>query len=429
MKKENILFPEKALLVGVLLPEDNWDIEISLAELEFLSVSAGAEVIAKIYQKKIAPNPAFFIGSGKIDEIKKIIADKNINLVICDFDLSPSQQQNLENNLKVKVVDRTQLILDIFAQRARTKEGKIQVELAQLLYLLPRLTGKGIILSRLGGGIGTRGPGETKLEVDRRHIRKRISNLKKELEEIKKNRNLYRKKRQQSDLKIVSLVGYTNAGKSTLMNILTKANIYTADKLFATLDPTTRLVKLKNSFSFLLTDTVGFIHKLPPHLISAFKSTLEEIKLADLLLNVVDASSNIESEKNEVVQKILQDLEINNKPQITVYNKIDLLPEKDLNFIKSAQQKENIVFISALKKQNLDLLLKKIEEKLAENLFEVNLLLPLSEQQILAQLYNTTKVLEKKFLKDKIYLKVLLNEVWKNKLNNFITSKNIKLLK
>lgn len=421
MKKENITsFTERVLLLGVLLPEDKWDIETSLTELEFLTTSAGAEAIDKVYQKRITPNPAFFIGSGKIDEIKEIIHSREINLLICDFDLSPSQQQNLENNLKIKVVDRTQLILDIFAQRARTKEGKIQVELAQLLYLLPKLTGKGIMLSRLGGGIGTRGPGETKLEVDRRHIRKRISNLKNTLEEIKKNRNLYRKKREQNNIKVVSLVGYTNAGKSTLMNILTDANLYTADKLFATLDPTTRLVKLKESFSFLLTDTVGFIHKLPTHLISSFKTTLEEIKSADLLLNIVDANSGIDSEKNEVVQQILQDLEINNKPQITVYNKIDLLPEKDLHFIKSDQAKENIVFISSLKKQNIDLLLKKIEEKLSENLFEVNLLLPINEQQILHQLHNIAKIKEKKFIKNKIYLKVLLNEVWRNKLSKFL---------
>ena len=324
--------------MGLDLPGTQWwETEDSINELSELAATAGAEVIAKLIQKRGKPDPAYYIGEGKAKELAILAITTHADLVIFDDELYPAQQRNLEKLLKTKVIDRTWLILDIFASRAQSKEGKIQVELAQLCYLLPRLVGKGTALSRLGGGIGTRGPGETKLEVDRRRIRRRISVLQKELEEIAKRRGLQRSNRKKSGLPLVSLVGYTNAGKSTLFNALTDAEVFVEDKLFATLDPTIRRCYLPSGDFMLLADTVGFIKKLPHDLVAAFRATLEEATYSDLLLHVVDASHPGKDEHCEAVQEVLRALGIGDKPVITVLNKMDLYP---------ANSKENVSDLS-----------------------------------------------------------------------------------
>jgi GTP-binding protein HflX len=318
---------EKAIAVGLELPGTQWwETEDSINELAELASTAGAEVVVKVIQRRNKPDPAYYIGKGKAEELAVLAITPHADVIIFDDELSPAQQRNLENILQRKVIDRTWLILDIFAARAASKEGKIQVELAQLYYLLPRLVGKGTSLSRLGGGIGTRGPGETKLEVDRRRIRKRISVLRKELEEIAKRRGLQRSTRSKSGLPLVSLVGYTNAGKSTLFNALTNSEVFVEDKLFATLDPTIRRRYLPSGKFILLADTVGFIRKLPHELIAAFRATLEEAANSDLLIHVVDASHPGKDEHCEAVEEVLNTLGISDKPIITCLNKIDLIP-------------------------------------------------------------------------------------------------------
>ncbi|MGC9064499.1 MAG: GTPase HflX [bacterium] len=327
-------------------------------ELERLTITAGGEVIYKLSQRKDSPDPKYYIGEGKVRELADIVQRVSGNLVIFNGDLSPSQIANLESVLGVRVIDRTDLILDIFAKHAQSREGKLQVELAQLRYMLPRLTGKGKELSRLGGGIGTRGPGERKLEVDRRHILKRINLLERELEDVKRHRALVRHTRERNNLPVVSLVGYTNAGKSTLMNTLTHSSVLVADKLFATLDPTTRLLWL-NDLKVLLTDTVGFIHKLPHHLIEAFSATLEEIRYTDLILHIIDASDPFYDEHIKVVDDMLIKLAINDKPVIRVYNKIDLI---DIDEFVPLSEGIN-VFVSALTGENIEELKRIIKEE------------------------------------------------------------------
>ena len=318
---------EVALLVEVVLPpEKRWEAEESLEELELLAESAGAIVAGKVLQEREGPDPRYLIGEGKAQELEKLCSE-GIDLVIFDEELSGSQQRNLEGLIGKKVVDRTGLILDIFAQRARSREGKLQVELAQLAYLLPRLVGKGVLLSRLGGGIGTRGPGETKLEMDRRLIRKRMAKIQEELSKVRRHRALLRRPRRKLDLPTVALVGYTNAGKSTLLNALTKADVFVADHVFATLDPTLRRAVLPNGKVVLISDTVGFIRKLPHQLIEAFKATLEEVAEADLLLHVIDLSHPRMEAQRQAVEGILAELGLASKPIIEVYNKIDLLGE------------------------------------------------------------------------------------------------------
>ncbi len=317
---------EKALLVGSRLPaQRSFHWEDSLAELKLLALTAGAQVEAQYLTKLLRINPALFLGKGKVSELKQEVDSRGIDLVIFDDDLSPIQNRNLEDALGLKVVDRTGLILDIFARRARSSEGKLQVELAQLVYLLPRLTGKGVLLSRLGGGIGTKGPGETKLEMDRRRINERIALLKKRLVKVRRTRALHRKGRQ--GLPLVSLVGYTNSGKTTLFNCMTGARAMAEDKLFATLDPLVRSLTLPAGTKILLSDTVGFIRKLPHQLVEAFKATFEEVSQADLLLNVVDISHPVAQEQTEVVSQVLEQLELRDKPLIHVLNKIDLLAD------------------------------------------------------------------------------------------------------
>ena len=317
---------EVALLVGFKQPHQaRWEVEDSLEELVQLTVSAGAEPAFRVVQERSLPNPRTLIGPGKAQEVREA-CQEGVDLVIFDNDLTGSQQRNLEVAFGRKVIDRTGLILDIFAQRARSKEGKLQVELAQLKYLLPRLTGHGTDLSRLGGGIGTRGPGETQLEVDRRRIRRRIVKIEQELEKVRRHRALLRRHRQKQALSTAALVGYTNAGKSSLLNALTHAELPVADKLFATLDPTLRKVVLPGGRAVLLSDTVGFIRKLPHQLVAAFKASLEEVQVSDLLVHVIDISHPRWQSQEQGVIAVLEELGVAAKPLINVYNKVDKLP-------------------------------------------------------------------------------------------------------
>lgn len=320
---------EVAVLVGLRRPQQSrWDAEDSLEELAQLAISAGAEPAFRVLQERFLPNPRTLIGPGKAEEVRAI-CEEGVDLVILDDDLTGSQQRNLEGVLGRKVIDRTGLILDIFAQRARSKEGKLQVELAQLKYVLPRLTGHGVELSQLGGGIGTRGPGETQLEVDRRRIRRRIVKIEEELEKVRRHRALLRRGRQKQALLTAALVGYTNAGKSSLLNALAHAALPVADKLFVTLDPTVRKVIVPGGRVILLSDTVGFIRKLPHQLVAAFKATLEEVRASDLLLHVIDISHPDWQNQAQAVTAVLEELGAGAKPLINVYNKIDKLPSPE----------------------------------------------------------------------------------------------------
>jgi GTPase len=328
---------ERAVLVGVELPsrDHRLPLDESLEELERLAETAGATVLTKFAQQVRNITPATLIGRGKVDEIQKSLCESRADLVIVDEDLTPAQQRNLEEAFKLRVIDRSQLILDIFAQRARSNEGKLQVELAQLEYLLPRLTRQWTHLSRLGGGIGTRGPGETQLEVDRRRIRERIGHLKHRLETVERTRALQRKERHEVPFPTVALVGYTNAGKSTLMNALTRAGVFVEDKLFATLDPTTRALRLPTGDKVMVVDTVGFIHKIPHSLIDAFKSTLEEVSRADLLLHLVDVSNSLFEEHIQVIEKVLDEIGAGELPTLLVPNKIDQISDLPVAQLKS----------------------------------------------------------------------------------------------
>jgi len=327
---------EKALLVGIELPSRQHSVPLaySLEELERLAETAGAAVLGKHAQQVRSVTPSTLIGRGKVDEIHASVERLDANLVIIDEDLTPAQQRNLESALKCRVIDRSQLILDIFAQRARSNEGKLQVELAQLEYLLPRLTRQWTHLSRLGGGIGTRGPGETQLEVDRRRIRERIGHLKRRLETVERTRTLQRKERDEVPFATVALVGYTNAGKSTLMNTLTRAGVFVEDKLFATLDPTTRALRLPSGDKVMLVDTVGFINKIPPSLIEAFKSTLEEVSRAELLLHVLDIANPLYQEQIQIVETVLCEIGAGAIPTLLVPNKMDIAEELALADLK-----------------------------------------------------------------------------------------------
>ena len=351
---------ERVILVGVSC-HDNDDTEQSLEELCELASTAGAETVGRMIQNREAPHPGTYLGKGKIEELKQLIWELDASGVICDDELSPAQLSNLEDLLEIKVMDRTLIILDIFAQRASTREGKIQVELAQLRYRATRLTGLGRSLSRLGGGIGTRGPGEKKLEVDRRLIKDRIAQLKQELDTVKRHRDVARQQRSKNPIPVVAIVGYTNAGKSTLLNQLTGANVLEEDKLFATLDPTTRNLKLASGQEILLTDTVGFIRKLPHHLIQAFRSTLEEAKYADLILHVVDASNPQMDVHMHVVYDTLNQLEVGDKPVITLFNKIDRMEEGQAMYLKDFRAEETLP-VSAKYEKGLEEVKDAMEE-------------------------------------------------------------------
>jgi GTP-binding protein HflX len=364
---------EKAFLVGIdrKASTDNWSIESSLEELSYLARTAGAKVVGRLAQKLERPSTTYYLGKGKLEELIKLREHLPYGVVVFNDELSPRQQRNLEEALEVKVIDRTALILDIFSRRAQTREGQLQVELAQHQYLLPRLAGQWSHLERLGGGIGTRGPGESQLETDRRLIRRRIHRLQSQIEAVRRHRALYRQKRKKSHIPVVALVGYTNAGKSTLLNALSQADVLTEDKLFSTLDPVTRRLALPNGQQFLLTDTVGFIHKLPPSIIAAFRATLEELTEADLLLHVVDITHHNAAEQFQTVEEILADLKLADKPQITVLNKIDVVGnQEEMNALAKTKHikppDDTTVVISALKDWGLDKLLAKIASYLAK---------------------------------------------------------------
>lgn len=400
---------ERAILIGMEWGRNDslWTVDDSLEELKQLADTAGATVIKKFIQKRPKPDPAFFIGRGKVQELALYAQQENIDLCIFDDELSPAQQRNIESVMGIRILDRTALILDIFAQRARTNEGKLQVELAQLQYTLPRIMGKGLMLSRLGGGIGTRGPGETKLEVDRRRIRDRIAFIKEQIEKVKAVRSLHRSKRKKNNVFEVSLVGYTNAGKSTLLNTLTNSDIYAKDQLFATLDPTTRQLTLPNKQEIIITDTVGFIQRLPHQLIAAFRSTLEVVTEADLLVHVIDVSHELYKEQAAAVHEVLKEIGAETKPVITVYNKIDKLPP-DSKLTDRLAQEEDTVCISAAKKLNLETLQQMIESHLKSKAVEVTLCIPYAETAKAAQLHETANVLEQEYTENGAVMKVIL---------------------
>jgi len=373
---------ETAILVGCFL--DNRDVErsrLSLEELHELARTAGVQVLDVITQNRDRVDSAWYLGTGKIQEIAERARELDVNVVIFNDELSPSQTRNLDTVFECKVIDRTQLILDIFAGRAQSREGKIQVELAQYNYLLPRLAGQGKQLSRLGGGIGTRGPGETKLESDRRHIRRRISELKAQLQEIVRTRQLHRERRKKNNVYQIALVGYTNAGKSTLLNRLTSAGVLQEDKLFATLDPTTRQLTLPSGMEVLLTDTVGFIQDLPTALVAAFRSTLEGVKEADLILHVVDSHHPDLEIHMEVVDKVLRDLKAEEIPQLVVFNKADLVAEG--TYLPKADES---IHISALRDEDLKRLLQRIESYVFASFNQMTLKVPAERGDILSLL-------------------------------------------
>ncbi len=409
MEKLEFRAAEKAVLIGVELPDMTGEkVENSLEELARLTETAGAQVVDVQVQRRKRPHPATFIGPGKAKELKDICAETDAGMIICDREISPGQANNLQEITEVKVIDRTQLILDIFAGRARTREGKLQVELAQLEYMLPRLVGIGTQLSRLGGGIGTRGPGETKLEIDRRRIRKRISDLKQEIVAVRRHRDLLRRGRKEIPVPLVSLVGYTNAGKSTLLNILTGAQVLVEDKLFATLDPTTRRVKLTNNQEVLFTDTVGFIQNLPHHLVAAFRATLEEVVEADLLLHVVDASHPGYPEQIEAVNKVLDSLEVGGKPVVMVFNKMDvagdaqLLPDPGVPWVA----------LSARTGEGLDRLLAVVEDVLGKERKKVKFTIPYSKSSVLDIVHRKGMVLSQKHGEDGVIVEAEMDRVW-----------------
>ena len=352
-----------------------WTTQSSLDELALLAETAGAQVVGRTLQRLERPNPATYIGKGKVEEIVALRQELPYDMVIFDDELSPSQQRNLEEALKAKVIDRTALILDIFARRAQTKEGRLQVELAQHEYLLPRLAGQWSHLERLGAGIGTRGPGESQLETDRRLIRTRIARLRDQIEEVRRHRQLYRRRRAKQGVSVAALVGYTNAGKSTLLNTLSGATVLAEDRLFATLDPVTRRVELPGGDHFLLTDTVGFIQKLPTQLVAAFRATLEELTDADLLLHVVDITHPNAADQSQTVEETLRDLEVLDKPRLTLLNKVDLLETEDGRPVSSLRDLEDLrvdlartrpdaLLISGERGWGLDMLLTRIGDAL-----------------------------------------------------------------
>ncbi len=408
---------EKVILVAAAAGKNDFDSESCLDELGELAVTAGAEVAGRMIQNLDNINKATYIGKGKIEELKNYIKMTEATGIICDDELSPVQIRNLENALDTKVMNRTLLILDIFAQRASSAEGKVQVELAQLKYNMSHLTGRGREMSRLGGGIGTRGPGETKLETDRRNIADRISELNRELKEIERHRSVLREKRTKSSIPVVALVGYTNAGKSTLLNTLTGAGVLAEDKLFATLDTTTRTVESESGAKYLFTDTVGFIQKLPHGLIKAFRATLEEAKYADILLHIVDSSNPKREEQMSVVYKTLSDLGAADKPIITVYNKTDRDIELPLPLDNKALK---TVSISAKNAVGIDKLIKTVEETVKSFKKSIKVLIPYDKGQLLSLVHGKCEIVESNVKEKGYYFEMYANEEIENKLRDYI---------
>lgn len=402
---------EKVLLVGCGLKTQSkiptsghlqLSVEESLDELAALTVSAGGEVMGRLVQEREQFDPATLIGSGKLKELENAQHQLGLDVVVFDENLTPAQQRNIERKIPCKVIDRTQLILDIFARRARTREGKLQVELAQLNYLLPRLAGRGVEMSRLGGGIGTRGPGETKLETDQRKIHKRIHKIKEDLEHVRSHRGLHRSFRNSIPVPTISLVGYTNAGKSTLFNTLTQASTFASDQLFATLDPILRRIKLPSNRDVVLSDTVGFINKLPPTLVSAFRATLEEIGQADLLVHVIDLSSPHWQQQQESVLNVLEGLKFTAKPILEVYNKIDRCMQRSP--IASSRQS---VVISATDRIGIPNLLQKMDELLTvDPLIKAAFLFSQKDGDLLSRLYDSGRLIQRSYIGDRVYVEV-----------------------
>lgn len=392
---------EKVILVGVSEQEGD-DAEDSVTELAELVKTAGATVVGTLIQKRETIHPGTYVGTGKVEEIAQLIAQTGATGIVCDDELSPVQLRNLENMLDTKVMDRTLIILDIFAARATTSEGKIQVELAQLKYRLSRLSGLGKTMSRLGGGIGTRGPGEKKLEIDRRLINDRIAQLNRELKEVVKHREITRAKRAKSEVPVVAIVGYTNAGKSTLLNHLTDAEVLEEDKLFATLDPTTRMLELDGHQQVLLTDTVGFIRKLPHHLIEAFKSTLEEAKYADYIFHVVDASNPQMDKQMHIVYETLEHLGVKNKKMVTLFNKMDQRTEEEpLQDFRA----DHILQISAANNQGLDEIKALLQEMLREDKVYIERVIPYAQAGIIQLVREKGELVSEEYVPEGIEIK------------------------
>ena len=410
---ENEIKKEYALLVSVDTGE--FDAEVSVNELEELAHTAGAEVVGKVIQKKEAPEKATFVGVGKLAEIIAFCEAQEVDLLIFDSELSPSQQRNLEKLTNVRVIDRTMLILDIFAARARTSEGKLQVELAQLKYSLPRLAGQGIAMSRLGGGIGTRGTGETKLESDKRHIRRRIDKLQEELRALEKRRCQMRKRREKDGVQTVAIVGYTNAGKSTLMNALTNAGVLAENKLFATLDPTSRGLTLPDGRQVMLVDTVGLIRRLPHKLVEAFKSTLEEAAEATVILNVCDASDEHCAEHLEVTRKLLNELGCEGKPIVSVMNKCDLVGD-----IYAMPTFGKTVMISAKEQKGFDELLDAVLKELPPTRRKAELLIPFSAGAMAARIRNEGVVEEEEYRPEGLYMRAIVEMTLLDTIKDYI---------
>ncbi|MCL2285279.1 MAG: GTPase HflX [Firmicutes bacterium] len=413
---------ERFILIAV--EKDNTDSETNLNELSLLVDTAGAKEVGRIIQKRDGVHPGHYIGKGKIDEVMALVDAMDADAVVADDELTASQQRNLAQRLNVKVLDRTMVILDIFAQRAQTAEGKAQVELAQLKYSLSHLTGLGVSLSRQGavaahGGVGNRGPGEKKLELDRRHIRNRIDQLNKELKELRENRALLRKKREKQEIPVVALVGYTNAGKSTLLNALTGAGVLAENKLFATLDTTTRKTELPDGGAeILLTDTVGFINKLPHHLIQAFRATLEETRFADILIHVVDVSSPQYKQQMETVYETLKGLECLDKPIITAFNKIDAL--EDPTQTPADTRAVHTAPISAMEGTNIPVLLKAIEDVIDSMRSKVAVLIPYSHGGLVSQIHAACKVLNVENREDGTYMEIYATDEIASKAKGYV---------
>ncbi|MCL6519444.1 MAG: GTPase HflX [Armatimonadetes bacterium] len=386
---------ERAIIVNLDVSEEESN-RWSLDELRELIITAGAIVAGEFHQKRAKPDIAYYVGQGKAEELFAEAKSKEADLVVVNDDLTPIQQRNLEETLEIRVIDRTQLILDIFAQRAHTHEGKLQVELAQLNYLLPRLTGRGKALSRLGGGIGTRGPGETKLESDRRRIRKRIADLSEEIEEVRQHRRVQKESRRKLPFPTAALVGYTSAGKSTLLNTLSGSEVLVDQKLFATLDPTTRRVVLPDGWAVLITDTVGFIRKLPHELVATFRATLEEVTESDFLIHVVDASHPQMTAQMEAVRNVLHELNSHEKPMVTVFNKSDLIKDQYV-LRKLVAETPNSVYISAKNREGIRQLMNLLSKTLRSLLVRMSLNIPYERSDLVSLCYENGRVLKAEY--------------------------------
>lgn len=400
---------ERAVLVSLVTTRTGditFEIEDSLSELKHLAETAGLKVLDAIVQQRVSPDPAWFIGKGKVDEVRALLEANDANVVVFDQELSGAQVRNLEQKLDAKIIDRTQLILDIFAQRARTREGKLQVELAQLSYLLPRLSGHGVHLSRLGGGIGTRGPGETKLETDRRHIRNRIADLKEQLKVVVRHRSLHRERRKKTGVIQVALVGYTNAGKSTMLKQLTGAEAFIENQLFATLDPTARGLILPNGKEVIITDTVGFIRNLPHDLVAAFRATLEEVSEADCILHIVDSSSPMRDEQMRVVDRVLEQLDAHQKDRLVVFNKIDLIDPLDAEMLTA---NEPFVAVSAYREEDVIRLKQAIQDKLSGDVLTYRI--PVDRGELIALAHRLGDVLHQQMDETHVIYKVRVDKI------------------